>query len=144
DQRGVMRHHLRMINDLTVHRNFSILASYKEDLVDYFEATTLSMDFSNDPSGSTDQINGWVRKQTSGKIARLLDSPLHPNTTMVLLNAITFSAAWREKFRHFSTKAPFLVKRVKTIEKRLIPFMEVHDHFGYVCHDDGQLIELPF
>ena len=44
-----------------------------------------------------DEVNGWVRKRTEGKIEKLFDR-LDPTTALVLFNAVYFKADWKTKF----------------------------------------------
>jgi len=50
-----------------------------------------------------DEVNGWVRKRTEGKIEKLFDR-LDPTTALVLLNAAYFKGAWKTKFPQSATE----------------------------------------
>jgi serpin B len=49
-----------------------------------------------------DEINGWVKERTEGKIDRILDS-LAPGAAAVLLNAVYLKAAWASAFAKGAT-----------------------------------------
>lgn len=54
---------------------------------------------------SLNQINTWCKKQTKGRIPKLLDH-LSKSTSVVFTNAITYEAAWAKPFPA-ATPAPF-------------------------------------
>ena len=51
---------------------------------------------------SLDDINGWVSRQTEGKIVKILDQ-IDPDAPAVILNAVHFKAAWQSAFSKGST-----------------------------------------
>jgi hypothetical protein len=61
------------------------------------------VDYEDDPGGALEAINGWVSRQTMGRIARLLTpANVQPTTRLVLVNAVYLKAAW---LAPFETKA---------------------------------------
>jgi serpin B len=56
-------------------------------------------------------INGWVDRQTAGKIDRILDQ-IDPDTPTVVLNAVYFKAAWA---------APFMARATRDDDFKLTP-----------------------
>src|SRR5262245_28561584 len=63
------------------------------------------------PEQARSTINGWVEKQTAGKIRDLFGpSAFNPNTRLVLTSAIYFKADWASPFQKDSTRTePFHV-----------------------------------
>lgn len=49
-------------------------------------------------AATADQINGWVRENTAGRIDRIVDQ-LGPSAAMVLVNALAFDGIWEEIYR---------------------------------------------
>jgi serpin B len=49
-----------------------------------------------------DEINGWVSRQTEGKIEKILDQ-VDPDAPAVILNAVYFKASWQSPFIKGST-----------------------------------------
>jgi serpin B len=50
-----------------------------------------------------EEVNGWVRQKTRGKIDRILDT-LDPEATAVLLNAVYLKAPWASAFQKDATR----------------------------------------
>src|SRR5690554_5897256 len=63
---------------------------------DIFRAQVETLDFSNDQA--IEVINEWVSHATNGKINKILEPPIAPDTIMYLINAIYFNGDWSEKF----------------------------------------------
>ncbi|MGK3962764.1 serpin family protein [Sorangium sp. So ce118] len=57
-----------------------------------------------DPEAAEGLINTWVKDRTEGKIPKLLDGAVNPDTKVVLTNAIYFDAAWQTSFNEEATK----------------------------------------
>src|SRR5262249_23690906 len=51
-----------------------------------------------------DQVNGWVKRKTEGKLDKIIDR-LDENAVAVLLNAAYFKAAWAMTFSKQDTRA---------------------------------------
>lgn len=72
-----------------------INAEYKDYIKKTFDAEFSSTVF----NGQTHEIiNKWVDDKTDHMIPSLFDSPLDPNTVMVLVNAIRFEAEWEKAY----------------------------------------------
>lgn len=67
------------------------------------------VDYINNPEGSRQSINNWVKQETAGKIPKLVpENAISPLTRLVLANAIYFNGAWYYPFQEFATKTmPF-------------------------------------
>lgn len=82
--------------------------------------------------GGLDEINGWVKKKTEGKIETILEQ-LDANSVCVLLNAIYFKGAWESRFKKDRThEAPFRLSA-----KEQVPVKLMYQKGGY------QLLEKP-
>jgi serpin B len=93
-------------------------------------------------SGATlEQVNGWVKEKTSGKIAKILDT-LGREPVMVLLNAVYFKAAWATPFSRSATQdSVFHLSSAKAIET---PTMHREAHFAVLARPGFRAIELPY
>ena len=69
--------------------------SFFQSVTDAFDARVESRDFGAGPT--LEEINGWVKEQTNGRIDRILDA-LDPDLKMLLLNAIFFDGSWTTRF----------------------------------------------
>lgn len=60
------------------------------------------LDLKGDPEGSREVINSWVSEQTEGLIPDLLKPGfIHPETALVLTDAIYFEAKWELPFQKY-------------------------------------------
>lgn len=74
-----------------------------------FGAVVESADFVTESHKEIDRINAWCNEKTRGKIAKLADDQnVHPETRILLANAVYFHAAWEDPFaRKRTEKAKF-------------------------------------
>ncbi|CAN7995242.1 unnamed protein product [Ixodes hexagonus] len=105
---------VEMANCALVRKKFEILPSYERDLIDVFRSQLRSVDFGNDPSKVTSEINEWVKNQTHGMIPKMLTEDVDPDLVMVLLNAIYFKGTWHNAFN--------------SSKNRLLPFYNEGTH----------------
>lgn len=87
---------LSLSNSIWYRQGDPIREAFLEQNREAFEARIEAMDFS-DP-GAADVINGWIEEATSGKIDKMVDSPLPPDLVMYLINAVYFKGEWAEAF----------------------------------------------
>ena len=91
--------------------------------------------------GGLDQINGWVKQRTEGKIEKILEE-LDPNSVCVLLNAIYFKGVWESQFQKNQTHdVPF---RVTASNKVTVPFMYQKSDFKMLTGNDFKAISIPY
>lgn len=101
-------------------------------------------DFVNDPHGSEDLINQWVSDQTNGKIQKILNNSIDPDTRLVLVDAIYFDADWTTAFEKESTSPGTFNATIGAV-----PVQMMHSHEGQLhanaAHTDAyDAIELPY
>jgi serpin B len=87
------------------------------------------------------EINGWVSRQTAGKIDKLLDQ-IDPSEPAVILNAVYFKAAWQ---------APFIARATRDDDFRLtpsatvqVPTMHRLGYFETAARPGFRAIRLPY
>ena len=86
-------------------------------------------------------LNGWVKKKTSGKIEKLLDS-FPPNCVCVILNAVYFKGNWASQFKPSATcEDDFHVTKDKITR---VPMMNQTGKFTLVENEKGQALVLPY
>jgi serpin B len=87
------------------------------------------------------EVNGWVRRQTEGKIEKIVDEIL-PGEVLAILNAVYFKATWQSGFRRSDTRdADFQVSR--SVAAR-VPTMHQEGDFAMLMRPDYQAIRLPY
>ena len=83
-------------NSLWYRTNVPVLASYKENMRDFFLSRVEELDFS--APWAADTINSWVYENTNGKIDKIIDPPIPDDVIMYLMNAIYFRGGWTFPF----------------------------------------------
>ncbi|WP_456786988.1 serpin family protein [Cellulomonas sp. P5_C5] len=89
---------LRMSNRLWPSTYATPAPEYLDDLATAYEASVETLDFGDDPVGSTVRINEQTSEDTAGLIPTLLDEPVPEDTYAVLTNALHLDASWRSPF----------------------------------------------
>ena len=88
-----------------------------------------------------DAINGWVSRQTEGKIEKILDQ-IDPETPAVILNAVYFKAAWQAPFSRSATSdSDFHLASAQTVT---VPTMRRTGHYQMVARPGYRAIRLPY
>jgi serpin B len=87
------------------------------------------------------EINGWVARQTRGKIERILEQ-LDPNAVAVLLNAVYFKAKWASAFsRSLTRDEPFQVAAGKQVA---VATMRRRGSYALVTGQAYRALRLPY
>jgi serpin B len=111
----------------------NVSPDYKDILRRFYEAEVFP--------GGLDEINGWVKKRTEGKIEKILEE-LSGNSVCVILNAIYFKGLWGSPFDKSRTHdAPFLVPQGKPVT---VPFMSQEIRLKLLDKQDFQVVTLPY
>lgn len=86
-------------------------------------------------------INAWVKRQTRGKIERILEQ-LDPNAVAVLLNAVYFKAKWASAFsRSLTRDEPF---HLAAAREAPVPTMRRRGLYALVAGDGYRALRLPY
>ncbi len=107
---------------------------------DYFGAETTALNF-NLP-GAADQINSWVKEQTRGKIAKIVEPPIDPLTVLFLINAIYFKGDWSEPFDARKTREIPFTLTDGTVKQHPVMFKE--GDYQTLKTDHFQAVSLPY
>ncbi|AUX24250.1 serine protease [Sorangium cellulosum] len=94
---------LRTANAIWSHIGYPIEEPFLQTLGENYGAHVWLADFDRPPEAEG-LINAWVSDRTDGLIPKLLEDVLDPESRVVLVNAISFEAAWREPFSERATK----------------------------------------
>ncbi|KAG0425646.1 hypothetical protein HPB47_027199 [Ixodes persulcatus] len=135
---------INVFNGAAVDESLSVLPNYKEAIKNVFQAELYEVDFKQKGQEAVDIINEWVKNRTERKIEKLFSEPLHPDTRMLLLNAIYFKGVWSTGFNEQLTrKRPFFNSGLTPTEVDTMQgvFNTLHNFF-----DDLQVdvIDLPY
>ena len=133
---------LRTANSIWGQDGFAFQAPFLDTLAVNYGAGLRVLDFAADPDGSRERINGWVEDQTNDKIKQLLpDGSITNATTLVLTNAIYFTAAWAEPFKASDTAdRPFQLGSGPVS----VPTMYQHGGMAYGAGDGFRAAQLGY
>ena len=130
---------LEIANSIWYRQGFSVLPDFITANSIYYNAEVNSIDF-NDPSAK-DVINGWVKENTHGKIAEIIDQ-IPQEAVMYLINAIYFKGIWYSEFdKEKTTDGPFTTGEELKV---MVPMMQQQDTFRYAHYDKLACVELPY
>ncbi len=91
---------LLLANAMFVREGFEFKPSFVEDMKQYYDAKTETLDF-NSPE-SIDYINDWCSQKTNGLIPEMVRQ-ISPITIAMLFNAIYFCGKWKSPFEKEQT-----------------------------------------
>jgi len=118
--------------------------TFEKEFIDlnkkYFNAEVRGLNFA-DPN-AVKIINGWVDKNTNGKIKEIVDPPIDPLTVMFLINAIYFKGSWTYQFDKKLTKDDWFV--LPDSSRKACKMMNQKGEFNYLRNDNFQAIDLPY
>jgi serpin B len=120
--------------------DYHIKETFKNILLEYYDAEVKSADFSN--PNTKDQINNWIEDKTNGKISEMLDE-IPADAVMYLINAIYLKATWRYKFDENKTEKQNFYLSDGSAVKTDMMFSEGATVNVYY-HADYTFVELPY
>ena len=131
---------LALTNAIWYDQKFSAKKDFLQNNADYFSAAAQKLDFGN--QGAADVINRWVKKNTGGKIDRMIDK-IDPDTVMFLMNAVYFNGKWEHPFEANGEK----VRNAFYPEsggKTTANYMALESSLKYAQTDSATSVLLPY
>ncbi len=130
----------QIANSMWYRPDLHVEQAFKDVNKEYFNAEISSVDF-----GSADApniINGWVDRNTNGKIKEIVPNPIPREMVMYLINAIYFKGTWTYRFDPANTRdeAFTLLSGSKTTCK----MMYLKGAMEYTATDQCQVIDIPY
>jgi len=96
----------------------------------------------NDIAGAPANVNAWVNRKTSGKIATILPDGDYGQTIAILVNAIYFNATWTRPFDlNLTADAPFTPAKGSAVTVKM---MHGEGSFAYFKGPHFQALRLPY
>ncbi|MBM4025340.1 MAG: serpin family protein [Planctomycetes bacterium] len=140
---GRGKYELRVANALWGQKEYKFLAPFIKVVEDHYRGRLERVDFVQAAEKARQTINGWVEKQTNGKIKDLLGpGVLDRMTRLVLTNAVYFKGDWASQFRKDRTEdGPFTLLDGGKVQ---VPLMNQQATFGYGETDTLQALEMPY
>jgi serpin B len=142
-QRGSEGPTLRIATRLFPDKRLPLEPTFTSTAKDAYGSTVESMEFAKSPEQATDVINGWVKKETEGRIPELFPKgTINRDTSLVVTNAVYFLGDWKAPFDKKLTKeAPFFVSEK---DSKKVSLMAATRHYGYMADDEVQVAALPY
>ena len=113
---------------------------FKDVNKEYFNAEITSLDF-GDPA-APGIINGWVDRNTNGRIKEIIQPPIPWDMMMYLINAIYFKASWTYRFDEDLTRDDSF--ELPNGTKKPCRMMVQKATFQYFQNSELQAIDLPY
>ena len=131
---------LAIANAIIVDEGWPLLASYKKDVKDFYDAEVSNLDFSKTKE-SADAINKWCSDHTEGLIPKILDET-DPDMLAYLLNALYFKSKWSSPFtKSLSAKEDFTYAGGKVGKVKM---MKDERETGYMTTAFCSGVKLPY
>jgi serpin B len=126
---------LLIANALMLARNGAIISKdYAALLADRYAAETFR-------NAGLDEVNGWVKRKTEGKIDRILDQ-LDPDAAAVLLNAAYFKSTWASTFSKQATRGETF--HLSPSQQVQVPTMSKVAGYAVTARSGYRAIRLPY
>jgi serpin B len=131
------------VNALWGQIGYGFEAPFLDTLAENYGAGMHIVDFQNDPAGSADIINAWVKTSTEEKIPELVPAEaITADTVLILTNAIYFNAAWKEPFEVADTsEGPFQKLDGSSVT---VPMMSGLRETSYGAGAGFEAVKLPY
>lgn len=130
---------LVIANSLWAKQGITFEPEFLQRNQDFYQADVTKLDF-NDPRAVA-IINGWVSKQTRGKINQIIQQ-INSLATLFLLNAIYFKGYWSVPFDKTKTKGDIFTTLDGHQKKH--PMMAQSGKFDYYRGQGFQAVSLPY
>jgi len=100
------------------------------------------VDYRRNPAAAKEQINAWAEEKTNERIKEIVNWTLHPETHLLLANAIYFKGDWVWQFDEAETEnMPFQLLDGGSVE---VPMMFQLGHFPFAWTESAQIMRLPY
>lgn len=118
----------------------TVKAPFLDTLSAFYECTAKHVNF-NAEQAALDQINGWVKTNTKGKIENILDRITEYDVAF-LINALHFKADWATGFAPDLTRARPFTKANGQVKQ--VDFVRADRAFTFATTPDFNLVDIPF
>lgn len=131
---------LEIANGLFLQQGLPFAPAFISGAQERFGATPETVDFSANPTGALEAINGWVSERTKGLIPRILDS-LPEGMALALANAVYLDADWQHPFKKSNTRLGVFQK---TAGEVTVDFMHQTESLRYGAGPGYRAVALPY
>jgi len=131
---------LSIANSLWARKGIEFKPTFIEANKRSYGARVTTLDFA--APGAADTINGWVSKETKGKIKEIVPEQIDAAAIMFLINAVYFKGRWTDPFEKASTMdRPFTLLDGS---EKAVPMMSQSGEYPYLETEGFQAISLPY
>jgi len=130
----------QIANSIWYRPDLNVEQPFKDVNKEYFNALINSLDFSDPAAAGI--INGWVDRNTNGRIKEIIQPPIPRDMVMYLINAIYFKAAWTYRFDQNLTRDDMF--ELPDGLKKPCKLMYQKGKFQYLENDELQAIDLQY
>jgi serine protease inhibitor len=112
---------LHLASALFIDKLIDLSPDYQTAATEHYGMEVMRLDFSGNPSSSTDIINQWAAKHTMGTIKQIFSHPLPDTTAAVLANAVYFIGEWETPFSpEYTMLGKFKSSDTRTVDVQLM------------------------
>jgi len=121
-------------------KRINVKPPFLATLSEHYDCGSDHLNFSNEQA-ALDQINGWVKSSTKGKIEKILER-ITVYDVAFLINALHFKADWAAGFsQDYTLKAPF-TKADGTVAQ--VDFVNDDRNFTFAQTAQHNIVDIPF
>jgi serpin B len=130
----------QIANSIWYRPDLNVEQAFKDVNKEYFNAEISSVNFASPDAAAI--INGWVDRNTSGRIKEIVPNPIPREMVMYLINAIYFKGTWTTRFDPTNTRDDaFTLASGATSSCKL---MYLKSKMNYASAGDVQIVDLPY
>jgi serpin B len=130
----------QIANSIWYRPDLNVEQEFRDVNIQYFNAEVNSLDFGDPNAANT--INGWVDRNTNGKIKEIVKSPIPRDAVMYLINAIYFKGTWTYRFDQNLTRDDLF--DLPDGSKIPCKLMYQKGTFRYFANNEVQVVDLPY
>ena len=130
----------QIANSIWYRPDLRVEQAFKDVNKQYFDAEINSIDFGSAEAPNT--INGWVDRNTNGKIKEIVPNPIPRDMVMYLINAIYFKGTWAYRFDPANTRDDAF--KLPSGSAAPCKMMSMKATLKYTETDQCQVLDLPY
>jgi serpin B len=129
-------------NAVFLQKSLSVSPAYLHALERDFGVGVQRINFQAGSASAAAAINSWTDRVTKGRIDHMLDSSSLPRlTSLVLADAVRFSASWSLPFQRLTREGSFVTASGSSVR---VPMMHLEANLRYFSTDGLQGVVLPY
>lgn len=131
---------LSIANSIWVQEGAKINQTFIQQAGKHYGSEIHTLNLADAKSAAT--INQWVQKHTGGKIPAMVEPPLHPQSMLLLMNAVYFKGNWNRPFEPSATRNGDF--HLADGNLSTVPMMYQSGSYEYMQAEQYQVLRLPY